>query len=104
MHNIAVRNVMTMLDLIFPGINNSSSKFNLPIWPNPNLPWSIISPNDDKSIINQILELKDSLENNFGEMKRVSFDTTNGPIHIDSTAKISDYVRIEGPCYVGKNA
>jgi UDP-N-acetylglucosamine diphosphorylase / glucose-1-phosphate thymidylyltransferase / UDP-N-acetylgalactosamine diphosphorylase / glucosamine-1-phosphate N-acetyltransferase / galactosamine-1-phosphate N-acetyltransferase len=104
MRNIAVRNVMTMLDLIFPGINNSSSKFNLPIWPNPNLPWSIISPNENKSIINQILEFKDSPENKFKNMERVFFDTTNGPIHIDSTAKIGEYVKIEGPCYIGKNA
>lgn len=104
MHSIAVRNIMTMLDLIFPGINNSSSEFILPIWPNPNLPWSIISPNEDKSIINQILELKDSPGNKFENMERVFFDTTNGPIHIHSTAKIDKYVKIEGPCYVGKNA
>ena len=96
--------IMSLLDLIFPGIKLSSRKFNLPMWPNQDLPWEIISPNSDKSIINQILELKDSPENKFEKKERVSFDTTNGPIHIDSTAKIGDYVRIEGPCYVGKNA
>ena len=95
---------MSMLYLIFPGIKGSSIKFNLPMWPNQDLPWEIISPTSDKSIINQLLELKDSPGNNFVGMKRVSFDTTNGPIHIESTAKIGDYVRIEGPCYIGKNA
>ena len=38
------------------------------------------------------------------ELKNVSINIDNGPVYIHKMAIISDYVRIEGPCYIGKSA
>jgi len=74
-----------MLDELFPGLGDISDGFT-PDWLDPDKPWSILT-NADGGLISQISELCDS-----------------DGVFIHPSARIGEYVRIEGPCYVGKNA
>ena len=74
-----------MLDELFPGLANISDGFT-PDWIDPDKPWSILANTDD-GLISQISELCDS-----------------DGVFIHPSATVGEYVRIEGPCYVGKNA
>lgn len=74
-----------MLDELFPGLPDISDGLT-PDWTDPDKPWSILA-NADGGLISQISELCDS-----------------DGVFIHHSATIGEYVRIEGPCFVGKNA
>jgi len=95
---------MKLLDTIFPLIQQIGKKYNLPEWPNQEGPWEILSPSHSKSIEKQIIALEIDYKIDYKKMINVSLDDSSGPIYIHPTAKIGDYVRIEGACYIGKNA
>ena len=80
-----VPNLMSLLEKLFPGL----SKFiggGIPNWIEPENPWSILASGSD-GIISQL-------------------EVLNGPggVFIHPSASIGEFVEIEGPCYVGKNA
>ena len=77
---------MGLLDRLFPGISELGGKA-CPSWTNPDEPWSILS-RSETGIGGQIINVADSEDG----------------IIIHPSAKIGDYVRIEGPCYIGANA
>ena len=77
---------MHLIDLLFPGLNGPERYFT-PDFPNKNEPWSVLSSGDG-NLISQI----------------TSFDLSEDGIYIHEDAKIGDYVRIEGPCYIGAGA
>jgi NDP-sugar pyrophosphorylase family protein len=77
---------MGLLGRLFPGISKLGGKV-MPSWSNTEEPWSILSQSET-GIEGQITKLADS----------------DDGIMIHPSAKIGDYVRIEGPCYIGANA
>ena len=95
---------MSLLHLIYPELANNDSECHLPIWTDQESPWSILSSKGDVAIINQIHNLVINFDNDVGKNNNYSFDTSDGPIYIHPSAKIGDYVRIEGPCFIGRNA
>ena len=80
-----VRLLMSLLEKLFPGLSNFIGR-GIPMWMEPENPWSILASGDD-GIISQLEDL-------------------NGPegVFIHPSASIGEFVRIEGPCYIGKNA
>ena len=78
--------MMVLLDRLYPGISELGGKI-IPTWDNVEEPWSILS-GSETGIESQIAQLADS----------------NDGIMIHPSAKIGDYVRIEGPCYIGAQA
>ena len=76
---------MTLLENMFPGLPGLSDIM-IPEWVEPKRPWSILSSDED-GLISQIEELCGS----------------NG-VFVHPSASIGEFVRIEGPCYVGANA
>ncbi len=79
-------NKMVLLGWLFPGIDEINGK-GIPLWENPEKPWSILSQNE-YGIENQLSRLTDSKDG----------------VIIHPSAKIGDNVRIEGQCYIGANA
>jgi len=78
--------MMGLLDRLFPGISELGGKAD-PSWTNPDEPWSILSQSET-GIESQITKLANS----------------DDGVIIHPSANIGDYVRIEGPCYIGANA
>ena len=78
--------MMGLLDRLFPGISELGGKAG-PSWTNPDEPWSILSQSET-GIESQITKLANS----------------DDGVIIHPSANIGDYVRIEGPCYIGANA
>ena len=84
--NLNPLEMMGLLDRLYPGISELGGKV-IPTWGNVEEPWSILS-GSETGIESQIAQLADS----------------NDGIMIHPSAKIGDYVRIEGPCYIGAQA
>ena len=78
--------MMELLGRLFPGISELGGN-EIPSWTNSKEPWSILSQSET-GIEGQIINVADSEDG----------------IIIHPSAKIGDYVRIEGPCYIGANA
>ena len=78
--------MMGLLGRLFPGISELGGKAT-PSWANTEEPWTILSKSET-GIESQITKLANS----------------DDGIIIHPSAKIGDYVRIEGPCYIGENA
>ena len=76
---------MSLLEKLFPGLSNFIGG-GIPNWIEPENPWSILASGED-GIISQL-------------------EVLNGPkgVFIHPSASIGEFVRIEGPCYIGKNA
>lgn len=75
---------MGLLEFLFPGLENKNFE-NLPLWKDSSRPWQIFEgPNC----------IKEQIESMFGKNE----------VFIDPSAIIGDYVKIEGPCYVGPRA
>tara|TARA_B100001559_G_C16359430_1_gene556641 strand:+ start:173 stop:793 length:621 start_codon:yes stop_codon:yes gene_type:complete len=77
---------MDMLQKLFPQMV-ASSDFHLPRWHDCEKPWSILA-DGEYGILSQIKEIcnDDSL------------------VYIHPSASIGDFVRIEGPCFIGADA
>lgn len=75
--------IVQMLELLFPGLKKCAS--NVPQWEDSDSPWMIFST-DGNNIIRQIVELTGSEEGVF----------------IHPSADIGEFVKIEGPCYIGE--
>ena len=101
-HESNLRRVMSLTYLIFPELKDNDVGVHIPVWPDKESPWSILSSEGKYSIINQIQNLKIDFENSVNGNKDVSLDTSYGPIYIHPSAEIGEYVRIEGPCFIGK--
>ena len=78
--------MMVLLDMLFPGISKLDGGV-VPYWDNPDEPWTILSQTE-KGIVSQLTRLVGS----------------DDGVIIHPSAKIGDYVRIEGPCYIGAKA
>jgi len=77
---------MVLLRKLFPGIVDCVDS-GLPSWKEIEDPWMILK--DDKyGIVSQLTENSDS----------------DDGVFIHPSAKIGDFVQIEGPCYIGENA
>ena len=76
---------MTLIEELFPGLSEIFGS-EIPKWPDLNRPWLILS-SDEGGLISQIEKLCGSER-----------------FFIHPSASIGEFVRIEGPCYVGKNA
>jgi NDP-sugar pyrophosphorylase family protein len=72
---------MGLLELLFPELENCNSK-DLPNWEDSEHPWEIFEGQNS---------IKQQLEELFGKNE----------IFIHPSAKIGDFVKIEGPCYIG---
>ncbi len=76
---------MELLSALFPGLAEYEAE-GIPIWQDLDAPWSILSKGKG-GIISQI-------EEKFGR----------GGVFVHPSAIIGEYVRIEGPCYIGPQA
>ena len=85
---------MDLLNRLFPGIEEFD-KLSLPKWKDGGEPWSILSNKD--GLVFQIQEICSSEEYSLTEEH-------GKDVFIHSSASIGEYVRIEGPCYIGAKA
>ena len=93
---------MNYLELLFPTILSYEMKGKFPRIKEDEDLWNIFNPDSDNSLINQLKETFESLKLGINLGKYVIIDQTEGPVYIDENTKIDDFVRIEGPCYIGK--
>jgi len=84
--NLCALDSMEMLLRLFPGILDYKGT-GVPSWEGMDRPWDILR-DDEKGIVSQLIERNGS---DYG-------------VFIHPSAIIGDYVRIEGPCYIGANA
>lgn len=75
---------MGLLEFLFPGLENEEFE-NLPIWEDSSRPWQIFGGP---------YSIKQQIESLFGENE----------VFIHPSATVGDFVRIEGPCYIGPRA
>ncbi len=75
---------MSLLDELFPGILKNECEV-IPTWENEDRPWELLS-SGDSGLISQMSEYSE------------------GGSFIHPEAIIGDFVRIEGPCYIGAKA
>ncbi len=75
---------MSLLNELFPGIQDNEWS-GIPQWEDEASPWELLA-NGDYGLISQILEL------------------TGGGSFIHPDAVIGEFVRIEGPCFIGAKA
>jgi len=89
---------------LFPGLAENRESIGLPEWVEPREPWSILAPDSDCGLMAQI----EILIGNLGEGSEISqdsrIDNNAGRVYIHPSASIGQFVRIEGPCYIGANA
>ena len=77
---------MSLLQSLFPGIEKTIGN-GIPNWEDPETPWSILS-DGEFGLKSQIAGFADSEEG----------------VYIHPSAIIGEFVRIEGPCYIGAKA
>jgi len=77
---------MGLLESLFPGLTGYE-KNTIPVWEDPQRPWSILG-GGSFGLISQIIEITGAEDG----------------ILIDNSAIIGEFVRIEGPCIIGPNA
>jgi len=106
---------MGLLHGLFPGIEEFN-KMSLngvpnlvPTWKDEEKPWSILSDSED-GLFAQIKEIPGDRGLNLIETIRWpegpfrGTEVPQGDVFIHPSASIGEYVRIEGPCYIGANA
>ena len=104
MHLVLLGTIMAVLDLIFPALFEDEGRYFLPEWPEKNAPWSILSSNGKYCLISQLNNLIKELDFVNKIPDNVTIDISNGPVYIHPESKIGQYVRIEGPAYIGSRA
>jgi len=102
------RVLMDMLDLLFPNIKNVDDHALIPKWSNPEIPWEILNSKSSNSLFSQVNnygiseDIRDFKKKDFNN--KISINDDYGPIYVHDDAIISDFVSIEGPCYIGKKS
>jgi len=89
---------------LFPGLAVAQGSTKLPEWPGPDAPWSILEPDSQHCLMAQIGRLIGSLGAESEAPSDVRIDTSAGQVYIHPSASVGQFVRIEGPCYIGANA
>ena len=77
---------MFSVDELFPRLSDLNEE-DIPHFPDRSSPWSILSASDD-GLVSQLS----------------SIEGANNGIFIHPDARIGEFVRIEGPCYIGSKA
>ena len=98
---------MALLDLLFPSINNlkNGAKESIPSWIGmEDTPWEIFSKNNKNNLNNQLIEFLKIQKGGKENLINSIIDTKYGEVYIHPSAKIGEFVKIEGPCYIGKNS
>ncbi len=95
---------MVDLDALFPGLATAQVSTRLPEWPEPSLPWSILEPGSQHGLMEQMERLTEGLAAGAEVPSDVRIDTSAGQVYIHPSASVNQFVRIEGPCYIGANA
>jgi len=69
-----------------------------------NKPWSLFDKNSEYFLKNQLLSILEKLNcidvSEYSNLP-ISINISKGPIYVDKTATIGNFVSIEGPCYIG---
>ena len=94
---------MELTKILFPGIKDMANKADIPVFPNGKNPWSILNKNEEGNLENQLDDLISSLDNSIEKLENVMIDTSAGGVYIHPSAKISEFVKIEGPSYIGQD-
>lgn len=89
---------------LYPGLSKTHGFSELPEWPDPKAPWSILEPSSEHGLMAQIERLIEGLPEGSKVPSDVRLDTSAGRVHIHPSASIGQFVRIEGPCYIGADA
>ncbi len=89
---------------LFPGLAEFQESIGLPEWIEPGAPWSILASGPDSGLMAQIEHLIESLEegSDINQDSRVDYNAEH--VYIHPSASIGQFVRIEGPCYIGADA
>jgi len=98
---------MALLEMLFPSILEKHNFSHLPNWNQPDRPWEILNSTNKDNISSQINNLIMNLQTVEKQKiieinENVILDTSSGPIYVHPKSKISGFVKIEGPCYIGK--
>ena len=91
------------LDALFPGLATAKVSTRLPEWPKPSMPWSILEPGSQHGLMSQMERLIEGLAAGAEVPSDVHIDTSAGQVYIHPSASVSQFVIIEGPCYIGAN-
>ena len=89
---------------LFPGLSKNRESIGLPEWVQPGEPWSILAPDSDCGLMAQIENLIECLEEGAEIVQDSRIDNSSGRVYINPSASIDQFVRIEGPCYIGADA
>jgi bifunctional N-acetylglucosamine-1-phosphate-uridyltransferase/glucosamine-1-phosphate-acetyltransferase GlmU-like protein len=89
---------------LFPGLAEFRGLTGLPEWIEPGAPWSILASRAESGLIAQIEHLIESLGDGSEISQDSRIDNSSGRVYIHPSASIGQFVRIEGPCYIGANA
>ena len=92
---------MSLLYSLFPSLEKDNYGNEIPTWPDKNEPWNIISVSGGRIFVETNHEPKINIPQKNRKFELL-FDDTGGPIYIHPT-EIGEFVKIEGPTYIGKN-
>jgi len=96
---------MVGLDTLFPGLSVAQESSRVPNWPEPGAPWSILEPSSQHGLFAQMERLNEDLgAGSSVPSDDVRIDSSEGRVFIHPSASVGQFVRIEGPCYIGANA
>jgi UDP-N-acetylglucosamine diphosphorylase / glucose-1-phosphate thymidylyltransferase / UDP-N-acetylgalactosamine diphosphorylase / glucosamine-1-phosphate N-acetyltransferase / galactosamine-1-phosphate N-acetyltransferase len=96
---------VNMLGSLFPKILDLEDSVieNLPKWDGiEDTPWEILSKKNSNNLNKQLIDFINN-KINLKATKELMIDETNGRVYIHPSAKIGEFVKIEGPSYIGKN-
>lgn len=95
---------MALLESLFPSLSEIGSGTTLPNWPEPTEPWSILEADSEEGILYQIERQIDIAGKGIAPPSDVRVDTDSGRVFIHPDAQVGQFVRIEGPCFIGAEA
>lgn len=95
---------MSLLESLFPSLSEAEDDEVLPYWPEPAAPWSILGADSEYGIMPQIERQVGIFGKGIAPPPDARVDTSSGRVFIHPNAQVGQFVRIEGPCFIGAGA
>ena len=95
---------MSLLESLFPSLSEVKNDEAFPYWPEPAAPWSILGAGSEDGIMSQIERQIGIFGKGVAPPSDVRVDTSSGRVFIHPDAHVGQFVRIEGPCFIGAGA
>ena len=97
-------NNMSLLESLFPSLSGVNNEEGFPHWPEPAAPWSILGAGSEYGGLSQIERQIGIFGKGVAPPSDVRVDTSSGRVFIHPDAQVGQFVRIEGPCFIGAGA